>query len=298
MADAQKQLLRMLAENGYTLVRHKKHQVFRGPDGRIFVLPSTGSDCRSPRAALSDFRRHLGEPARATTAILEKTAIENEIVRQTNKSEPRLPIARRGKRSKGTGIRIVEKIVKVPTVEERAASLAAAAAEQTAATLARQRRKDQYEHVASCIAFARRGADRLYEKSQRAISHIVTNREKFIRKFRNSADWAEVIDGMSDSEVLAAELISEIHDLNPRNTIEEIVHAFRGTTFKRDDIFYDFVQAAKQYIELGARSDRVESILAVKEFVNSMKEWHASMAIVKYEPPLYSAKQIHLPKAA
>lgn len=45
---------------GFDLARQKKHKVYKHPDGRTFVLPSTPSDWRSSHNQLSDFSRLMG----------------------------------------------------------------------------------------------------------------------------------------------------------------------------------------------------------------------------------------------
>ena len=61
MSDWRKRLvLRIIHENGGRLVRRKRHLVFRFPDGRKFVAPSTPSDLRAWRNSLSVLMRFLG----------------------------------------------------------------------------------------------------------------------------------------------------------------------------------------------------------------------------------------------
>lgn len=58
--DPQVEVDRILKEYRATMVRHKKHQVWRFPDGRIYVQASTPSDFRSAGNNLRDLRKMLG----------------------------------------------------------------------------------------------------------------------------------------------------------------------------------------------------------------------------------------------
>ena len=54
------QVEELLKQHGAKLVRHKKHQVWRFPDGRVYVMSSTPSDYRAEDNNLRDLRRMLG----------------------------------------------------------------------------------------------------------------------------------------------------------------------------------------------------------------------------------------------
>jgi hypothetical protein len=52
-------LQQLLDEHQFVPVRTRKHVVYRNPEGRVFVQPSTPSDVRGIRNALSDLRRSI-----------------------------------------------------------------------------------------------------------------------------------------------------------------------------------------------------------------------------------------------
>jgi hypothetical protein len=56
----QKEVIRLLKEHGATLERTKKHHIWRLPDGRIHVLPSSPSCAYAWKNQLSDLRKFLG----------------------------------------------------------------------------------------------------------------------------------------------------------------------------------------------------------------------------------------------
>lgn len=58
--SAEDQVNHLLRESGARLIRDRKHEVWRLPNGRNFVRAKTTSDCRSERNNLSDLRRALG----------------------------------------------------------------------------------------------------------------------------------------------------------------------------------------------------------------------------------------------
>lgn len=51
---------RLAKEHGGVLARQRKHRVWKFPDGRIFVMPSTPSDRKAEANSMSDLRRFLG----------------------------------------------------------------------------------------------------------------------------------------------------------------------------------------------------------------------------------------------
>jgi hypothetical protein len=57
--NPQDQLIKLLHEHSFDLVRQRKHKIYRNPDGLIFVTASTPSDRRAPQNALSTLKRML-----------------------------------------------------------------------------------------------------------------------------------------------------------------------------------------------------------------------------------------------
>ena len=57
--NAERQVRKALRDAGATLSRQRKHQIFRFRDGRIWVCPSSASDCRAWLNNLSNLRRRL-----------------------------------------------------------------------------------------------------------------------------------------------------------------------------------------------------------------------------------------------
>lgn len=55
--DAKAEVFRILKEHRAQLIRHKKHQVYRLPNGKIFVTGSTRTDIRGWRNRLAQLRR-------------------------------------------------------------------------------------------------------------------------------------------------------------------------------------------------------------------------------------------------
>lgn len=53
-------LLSLISAHGGKLVRSKKHQCFRFPDGRVFVISSSPSDVRAEQNQLAELKRFLG----------------------------------------------------------------------------------------------------------------------------------------------------------------------------------------------------------------------------------------------
>ncbi len=54
------QIAQLIKEHGGVLERHIKHNVWRFPDGRVFVTAQTPGDVRAERNCLADLRRFLG----------------------------------------------------------------------------------------------------------------------------------------------------------------------------------------------------------------------------------------------
>lgn len=61
MSDCQKDsVLRLIAEHGGTLVRQRKHHIYRFPSGKVFVVPNTPSDIRAWHHSMATLKRVLG----------------------------------------------------------------------------------------------------------------------------------------------------------------------------------------------------------------------------------------------
>ena len=63
MDRVESQVLDILSENGFELVRERKHRVFKNPGGKIWVLPKTASDTRALNNNLADLKRFLSQDA-------------------------------------------------------------------------------------------------------------------------------------------------------------------------------------------------------------------------------------------
>ena len=59
MDQIEKNLLKLLAENGFYLAREKRHRVYKNPNGKIWVMPATASDHHAYRNNLENFKRWL-----------------------------------------------------------------------------------------------------------------------------------------------------------------------------------------------------------------------------------------------
>jgi hypothetical protein len=55
--DAKEEIFRILREHRTQLIRHKKHQVYRLLNGKIFVIGTTRTDIRGWRNRLAQLRR-------------------------------------------------------------------------------------------------------------------------------------------------------------------------------------------------------------------------------------------------
>jgi len=61
MSDCQKNsVLNLIAEHGGTLVRQRKHHIYRFPSGKVFVVPNTPSDIRAWHHSMATLKRLLG----------------------------------------------------------------------------------------------------------------------------------------------------------------------------------------------------------------------------------------------
>lgn len=59
MSHAQKQVLVLLHDYGFTLVRQRKHLIFRRADGATWTAPDTPNDVRAWKNNLSNLKRFL-----------------------------------------------------------------------------------------------------------------------------------------------------------------------------------------------------------------------------------------------
>jgi predicted RNA binding protein YcfA (HicA-like mRNA interferase family) len=66
---------RVLVEQGFNLVRQRKHRVYRRCDGKTFVMASTPSDRRASQNSLSNLARLLGIPRRELFGKPEATHV-------------------------------------------------------------------------------------------------------------------------------------------------------------------------------------------------------------------------------
>lgn len=93
MSRHEKTVEDLLTSAGATLVRTKKHQVYRLPDGRAFVRSSSGSDWRTERNSLRDLKRLLNEdhrePDTASMAIEATPRAEGTVGLLVRPSPPR-----------------------------------------------------------------------------------------------------------------------------------------------------------------------------------------------------------------
>jgi hypothetical protein len=93
--NAATEIDRLLAESGAVLVRHKKHLVYRLPNGRNFVAAKTPSDpARAAKNNLSDLRRALQAQATASDAKETPTVepdLQNQPVPATAAAQPPPP---------------------------------------------------------------------------------------------------------------------------------------------------------------------------------------------------------------
>ena len=75
---AQNQVETHLLANGFELVRHRKHKIFRRDDGKVFTMASTPSDWRSERNALTQLARLLGVQRRDLVYVPRVTSERSE----------------------------------------------------------------------------------------------------------------------------------------------------------------------------------------------------------------------------
>ena len=57
----------LFRQHGCTLKRHKRHEVWNLPNGRVFTRPKTPSDHRADENNLTDLKRELGLTKRTAT---------------------------------------------------------------------------------------------------------------------------------------------------------------------------------------------------------------------------------------
>lgn len=67
--NPQDQLMKLLREHSFDLVRQRKHKIYRNRVGLTFVTASTPSDRRAPQNALSTLKRML-----RTTNVSDESA--------------------------------------------------------------------------------------------------------------------------------------------------------------------------------------------------------------------------------
>ena len=70
--DDYDQIVTLLREHGATLARSNKHWVWKLPDGRIWTVPMSPSDCHSYRNNLSDLKSLLGVKHRGKAVVGER----------------------------------------------------------------------------------------------------------------------------------------------------------------------------------------------------------------------------------
>ena len=182
MADAAKQLQRMLEENHFTLEREGRHLVYKQKGTNLtFVCASTPSDWRAARNTLTEFKHLLagtrpGQPVRSS--VLER-AKADKLMRS---HQPPPPKARKGKRSKGIGIRFEEKIVKELSPAEKAESLAASEASKMKHAVARAARiaskvaqRERRYLINDCVEHVMSHCDRRTSNYQEAFDYLLSN---------------------------------------------------------------------------------------------------------------------------
>ncbi|MGA8489392.1 MAG: hypothetical protein WB711_03155 [Terriglobales bacterium] len=88
--NPQDQLMELLEQHKFDLVRQRKHRIYRNPDGLVFVTASTPSDRRSPHNALADLRRILRRTGPVPTPPVIQSAPASVALdfRPTPQSEP------------------------------------------------------------------------------------------------------------------------------------------------------------------------------------------------------------------
>jgi hypothetical protein len=59
---AERERARLLKQHGFVLVRETRHKIYRNPEGKTFVTPSTPSDARGVFNSLSDLKRVIAQP--------------------------------------------------------------------------------------------------------------------------------------------------------------------------------------------------------------------------------------------
>lgn len=86
MDSEEKEILRILKQHGAVLTRTKTHRVWKFPDGRIHVMPSTPSDRRTWANQLAQLRKFLDleKPERKKNPNRKrKVGVERELYRST-----------------------------------------------------------------------------------------------------------------------------------------------------------------------------------------------------------------------
>ena len=86
--DSKHEIFRLLKENRAELVRRRKHEVYRLPNGNIFVTGLTQTDDRGWRNRLAQLRKLLGvappdkraAPSRRTLGARNKEKVDTAII--------------------------------------------------------------------------------------------------------------------------------------------------------------------------------------------------------------------------
>ena len=126
--NAEIQLTRSLKANGFVLARQDKHKIYRRDDGRIFVVPSTPSDCyRWAKNALADLQRVLAEPPRSELLSIIECQKKEDAIRLERQAKFNAGNGHTKQRSDGgNGFTYIVKKVPVLTPEQIEQSKAAA----------------------------------------------------------------------------------------------------------------------------------------------------------------------------
>lgn len=168
-ANAQQQVDALLRQNNFRLVRQTKHRVWRNPDGKVFVTPSTPSDWRAVKNQVTDLRRILAsDPVPEVVAISEYE--RREALAKLARQEKKTGGAAGAAKTKGTGFTYIDKqreVTSTLTPEQRQAEREQRAWESLV-------RKTRQEFVASVTAKHKTLAPRF--------------KEDLVRQFREYAE--------------------------------------------------------------------------------------------------------------
>src|SRR5205809_1048134 len=144
-ASAQKQVDALLREHGFRLVRQTKHHVWRNPQGKVFVTPSTPSDWRAWRNRLTDLKKVIAsDPVPEVIAISEHE--RRQALEKIAAQEKKVAGARGAAKSKGCGFTYIDK--KPEAVSTRPPEEKLAEREQRAwESLVRETRREFVENI-------------------------------------------------------------------------------------------------------------------------------------------------------